>query len=93
MTFRVVRDKVAWVALGSAINLFILDWYSRGHYWRINEHGYGETTTPVAVLLLWLLLVLLTFLSSIVSFLRWQSFVALLCLGWIVLMTMQGHWP
>ena len=93
MTFNSFRDKAQWVALTCAILLFIVDWYCRISFWRINEFGWGETTTPAGVVPAWLLLLLTTSLLSIVTLPRWQSFAGLLAVGWVIFMTMQGHWP
>ena len=93
MTFKAFRDKAQWVALGSAIILFVGDWYCRVSFWRINENGWGETRTPAGVVPAWLLLWLLTLVSGLITLPRWQSFLALLSALWVVFMTMQGHWP
>jgi hypothetical protein len=88
-----LRDITSWMALGSSILLFGFDWYCRSHYWRINEQGVGETTTPLAAGRAWALLVTSTLLLTIISALRWQSFIGTLVIGWVILVTVQGHWP
>lgn len=92
MKFETLRNKTKWVALLSGVVLFIADWRFRG-YWRINEQGYGETTTPAGVIPIWLLLLTVTLVCGVISFPRWQSVVALGSLLWVLFMTMQGHWP
>jgi hypothetical protein len=93
MANRSFRDVVKWVALANALVLFPFDWYCRSTYWHINSHGVGETTTRPAVGLVWLFLCFVTFLSGLISLPKWQSFLAIMCMGWTVLMTIQLHWP
>ena len=93
MSLRSIRDKIARWSLIAAGILFVGDWYCRVSFWHINENYVGETTTPAGVVQAWLLLLLLTLVSGLASIPRWQSFVALACASWVVLMTLQGHWP
>ena len=53
MTVKSFRDITSWIALTSGLALFVLDWYCRSHCWRINEQGWGETTTPKGVGTVW----------------------------------------
>ena len=88
-----IRTAFGRAALVGAILLAVFDTYCRVSYWDINEFGYGVTSTPLWAGMLWLLLIAATLLTSFVAILRWQSFVALLALAWVVFQSLQGHWP
>jgi hypothetical protein len=93
MSFKTFRDRAAQSALACAVILVIVDSLCRVSFWHVNREGRGETTTPPGVVRAWLLLLSATVLLGLITLPRWQSFLTLVCAGWVVLMTLQGHWP
>jgi len=91
MTFQGFRDRIQWLALGSAGVVVSTDVYCRlrpCYDWRT-----GTDHTPTDVMPAWLLLMSLTFLLAIISIPRWPALVALMVLGWIVFLSLGSDWP
>ena len=90
MTFKLLRDRVQWLALALALTLFVVDWISRTHYVAFVNNQYVDST-PRIVNQIWLLLVLSTLVAGIVSLPRAQSFLAFLSVLWVLFLSVQGH--
>jgi hypothetical protein len=87
MTFREFRDKAAWVALTSAILVVVGQWWTHTHY--VDRTVWVDRTPPVLDFL-GLCLSLLTLILGLLTFPRWQSFLALAGLAWVIFIFMQG---
>ena len=90
MTFSSFRDKVRWVGLISAVILFSLDMYCRKNCYRIiigsGRNGpvpFKIDETPKGFMVVWLSLLLITLFSGLMTLPRWQSFLALLAVGFV----------
>ena len=88
MTFSSFRDKVRWIALISALILFSLDLYCRKNCYQIiigsGMNGpvpFKIDEPPKGFMVVWVLSLLITLLSGLLTLPRWQSFVALLTVG------------
>jgi hypothetical protein len=92
VTFKSFRDKAQWIALTSALILFALDMYCRVKCYDIST-GAGIDKTPGGLMPVWGLLIPFTFLSGLVTLPRWQSFIALLVVGWVTLLSIGSDWP
>lgn len=92
MTFRDIRSKVRWVALLSGALLVGTQWYKIQVYPKWN----GVFPAPELDLLV-LVLIPVTFLLALFSIPRWQSWCALVFVGWaiflIAFLLSQGHEP
>ncbi len=93
MTFRSFRDKVRWLALISALLLFSLDVYCRRYCYQIiigsGPNGpipFKVDNAPRGFMVVWMLLLLITLLSGLMTLPRWQSFVALLTVALVTLL-------
>lgn len=90
MTFKVFRDKAQSVALALAVTLFVVDLFTRTHYVALVDGVYVDKT-PRLVNQIWLLLILATLLTGLVTFPRLLSFAALLSIVWVMFLSIQGH--
>jgi hypothetical protein len=90
MTFKVLRDRLQWLALGLALVLFASDWWARSHYVDFVNSAYIDST-PRIVNQAWLLLLLSTLVVGILSFPRLPSFLALISFLWVMFLCIQGH--
>lgn len=90
MTFSSFRDKVRWLALISALILFSLDLYCRAYCYRIiigsGMNGpvpFKVDNSPKGFMIVWLSFLLITLFSGLITLPRWQSFLALLAVGFV----------
>ena len=90
MSFKSLRDKMQWVALGLALVLFALDWITRTHYVAFVNSQYVDST-PRVLNQLWLVLLPATLIAAILSFPRAPSFLALLSFLWVMFLAVQGQ--
>ena len=93
MTFSSIRAKVRWVALVSALILFSLDMYCHKNCYRIiigsGMNGpvpFKIDETPKGFTVVWLSALLITLLCGLITLPRWQSLVALLTVGLVILL-------
>ena len=100
MTFTSFRDKVRWIALVSGLVLFSLDMYCRKYCYQIiigsGTNGpvpFKIDSTPRGFMVVWLSLLLITLLSGLITLPRWQSFLALLVVGLVIVLTVSSGWP
>jgi hypothetical protein len=100
MSFSSFRDKLRWAALISALVLFSLDMYCRRNCYQIiigsGVNGpvpFKIDTTPKGFLLVWVSLLFITLLSGLITLPRWQSFLALLTVGLVIVLTVGSGWP
>jgi hypothetical protein len=85
MTFNSLRDKIRWIALICAFILFSLDMYCWMNCSKIVITSGGVPlkidNAPNGFRMVWLLALLITLLSGLLTLPRWQSFFALFAVG------------
>jgi hypothetical protein len=87
MTFKEFRDKAEWIALAGAVIIFAGQWSTSVYY---VDRELWVDRTPAVLSLLGFCATLLTLVLGLLTFPRWQSFVAIAACLWVTLMFWQG---
>ena len=100
MTFSSFRDKVRWIALINAFILISLDMYCRMNCSKIiissGMNGpvpFKVDSTPKGFMAVWLIALLTTLVSGLMTLPRWQSFLALFTVGLVIVLSVGSGWP
>jgi hypothetical protein len=95
VTFSSFRNKVRWLALTGAFILFSLEMYCRTNCYRIiigsGPNGpvpFKLDNAPRGFMAVWLLALVVTLVSALLTLPRWQSLLALLIAGLVIFLHM-----
>jgi hypothetical protein len=87
MTFHSFRRVTAWASLIGGLTTVSVQWWAHLHY--VDRVNWIDRT-PASVNFVGCFITILVLLLGLISLPRWQSFLALLAVAWVLFIWLQG---